>query len=44
MLTPPMKKVQSLVLRGDYLYVSYTTDFPRGVVDCRLMRTTPLPI
>jgi hypothetical protein len=39
-----MKTEQTLALRGDYVYVSITTDFPLGVADCQLMRTAPLSI
>jgi len=36
-----MKTEQTLALRGDYLYVSYTTDFPLGVADCQLICGPP---
>jgi hypothetical protein len=34
-------KVLHLALSGDYLYVTYTTEFPVGDPDTRVIRTTP---
>jgi hypothetical protein len=41
-IIPGLRSV-TLALRGDFLYVTYTTDFPLGGPHYRVMRTAPPP-